>query len=158
MVGGASTGCCSPLDNCSADEDEALHDGEGTRRDQGTPEDDTNAEARPILANSNMQLPALAIFILRVGRGLLLEGVDIMVARMGLWVQVCKLNQNRRRKRRNALRHFLHVSAYFLLLVCYRRSYRSAIRQSSRVSSGASPPAAKTKNEYMRYILHVPNY
>lgn len=103
MVGGASTGCCSPLDNCSADEDEALHDGEGTRRDQGTPEDDTNAEARPILANSNMQLPALAIFILRVGRGLLLEGVDIMVARMGLWVQVCKLNQNRRRKRTSSL-------------------------------------------------------
>jgi len=104
VVGGASTGCCSPLDNCSADEDEAFHDGEGTRRDRGAPEDDTNAEARPILANSNMQLPALAIFILRVGRGLLLEGVAIMVAWIGimrLWLaQVCKLNQN-------ALRHFL---------------------------------------------------
>ena len=81
MLGGASTGCCSPLDNCCADEDEARHDGEGTRRDRGA---DTNAEARPILANSNMQLPALAIFILRVGRGLLLEGVDIMVASMRL--------------------------------------------------------------------------
>ena len=138
MVGGASTGCCSPLDNCSADEDEALHDGEGTRRDRGTPEDDTNAEARPILANSNMQLLALAIFILRVGRGLLLEGVDIMVARMGqVGGKFCKLNQNRRRKRTSSL--------FSALLFTFSVLLELPVRHSSRVS-GASPPAAK--NEY----------
>ena len=131
MVGGASTGCCSPLDNCSADEDEALHDGEGTRRDRGTPEDDTNAEARPILANSNMQLLALAIFILRVGRGLLLEGLDIMVL-----VQVCKLNQNRRRKRTSSL--------FSALLFTFSVLLELPVRHSSRVS-GASPPAAKNE-------------
>ena len=74
VVGGASTGCCSLLDNRRTDGDED-HDEDERERTVG---DDTNAEARPIFASSNMQLPMLATFILRVGRGLLL-GVAIMV-------------------------------------------------------------------------------